>query len=300
MTLRAAGLVLSIVAFMAPGAGAQSRLEGAVEVFNGEVAPGAWFRIRDLNGAIEVHEATGRNVVVSATRRFTNRSNGEIKFDVKRDGSNVTVCAIWPSTYRCDANGYDSENRSRNDSDVGRVDFVVSLPRGVKLVAATGNGTVDIRNTGTEVEARSGNGEVTVIGAGGSVVAVSGNGDIDVDGAHGEVEARSGNGDIKVSTSAGPVSATTGNGRIDVQMASLTSGGDMEFSTGNGSIEVSFPPTLSAVVEANVSYSSLRTDFPMEMAARWNTRHVEGKIANGGRRIRFSTGNGRVTIRKNG
>jgi DUF4097 and DUF4098 domain-containing protein YvlB len=121
---------------------------------------------------------------------------------------------------------------------------------------------------------------------------------VTVEGARGEVEARTGNGEIKVSTSVGPVSARTGNGEIEVDMASLRGNDDMDFSTGNGSIEVAFPSNLSATVEANVAVKSFETDFPMEMAARWSSRHIEGKIGNGGRRIRLSTGNGHVRIRK--
>lgn len=302
MTLHVLAVVLAAFTISSPPAASQVTSEPSTQVFNGAVAPGAWFRIRNLKGSIDVREASGRNVVVSATRRSDSRSYGDVTFDVRRDGANVTVCAIWPRTTQCDASGYDYDydSRARNDSRIGRVDFVVELPKGIKLVAATGNGTVDVRNTGAEVEARSGNGEVTVLGAGGRVTAASGNGDLEVKGARGDVQARTGNGDIEVSTSAGPVTARTGNGRIDVDMASLRGDDDMDFSTGNGSIDVRFPSNLSAVVEANVPFKNLETDFPVEMAARWSSRHIEGKIGNGGRRIRFSTGNGHVRIRKIG
>ena len=112
------------------------------------------------------------------------------------------------------------------------------------------------------------------------------------------MEASTGNGDITVSTALGPVSASSGNGRIEVEMASLRSSEDMRFSTGNGSIDVGFPANLSAVIDARVPYKNFETDFPIEMAARWGSSGVEGKIGNGGRRIRFSTGNGHVRIRK--
>ena len=304
MTLNVFAIVLAVFTVGSPSAAAQVNTQPSTQVFNGPVASGAWLRIRNHRGAIEVRETSGRNVVVFANRRADSRGNGDVTFDVRRDGANVTVCAIWPHTTRCDASGYDydsdSDRRNRNDGNVGRVDFVVELPRGIKLVAATGNGTVDVRNAGEEVEARSGNGEITVHGAGGRVTAASGNGDLDVDGARGDVEARTGNGDIKVSTSTGPVSARTGNGRIDVDMASLRGDNDMDFSTGNGSIEVRFPSNLSAVVEANVASREFESDFPIQMAGRWSSRNVEGKIGNGGRRIRFSTGNGSVRIRKVG
>lgn len=270
----------------------------ATPVFTGEVAPGSWLRIRSLKGRIEVREGTGRNAVVNARRRFSVRPAGEIVFEVKRDGSNITVCAIWRRTVRCDADTYQS--RSGNDSDIGLVDFFVELPRGVKLVASTGNGDVTVRNAGAEVQARSGNGEVVVDGANGSVRASSGNGDIMVIRAAGPVTASTGNGNIKVVTARGPVSANTGNGRIEADMAALGGDDDMEFDTGNGSITIGFPADLAARIEANVSYNRLRTDFPIEVPARFSSRNVRGTIANGTRRIRFNTGNGRITLRKHG
>ena len=272
----------------------------AVQVFNGPVAQGAWFRLRNLKGAIEVRETSGRNVVVSASRRAGSGDDDDVRFDVQRDGGNVTVCVIWPRTQRCNANGYDydSGRGRRNDGHLDRVDFTVDLPKGINLVAATGNGTVYVRNTGAEVNASSGNGEVSVIAPGGGVKISSGNGDLDVERARGEVEASTGNGDITVSTSVGPVSASSGNGRIEVEMASLRGSEDMRFSTGNGSIDVAFPANLSAVIDARVPYRNFETDFPIDMAARWGSQSVEGKIGNGGRRIKFSTGNGHVRIRK--
>ena len=155
-----------------------------------------------------------------------------------------------------------------------------------------------MRNTGLEVEASSGNGEVTVVGASGRVTATSGNGDLEVKDVGGDVEAHTGNGDIEVSTSVGPVTANTGNGQIDVHMASLRGDDDMDFSTGNGSIEVSFPSNLSALVETNVPSRNVETDFPIEMESHWSSSRIEGKIGGGGRRIRFSTGNGHVRIKK--
>src|SRR5215210_741743 len=113
----------------------------SVQVFNGPVAQGAWFRVRNLKGAIDVRATTGRNVVVTASRRGGSGDEDDVRFNVLRDGANVTVCAIWPRTTRCDANGYNDEGsyRRRNDGGIERVDFVVELPRGINLVAGTGN-----------------------------------------------------------------------------------------------------------------------------------------------------------------
>jgi hypothetical protein len=286
----------------APAAFAQGSSD-PIEVFKGPVQSGAWLRIRSPNGRIDVRDGTGPNVTVTAVKRLDDYDRADVKFDVRRDGANVTVCAITPSTRRCDADGYDSRGSDYDDSDryrrrSARIDFTAIVPRGVRILASTGNGVVTVRNAGAEVQASSGNGEVSVLGANGRVRASSGNGDIEVDHAEGDVHASSGNGRIKVSTSMGPVSASTGNGRIEVDMRTISNPGDMSFSTGNGSITVRFPSNLSADIEANVPYRNFSTDFPIRMESGWGGRRIDGKIGNGGPRLRFSTGNGRVSIEK--
>jgi DUF4097 and DUF4098 domain-containing protein YvlB len=285
---RSAALALLLAA---SAAGAQE-----VPVFSGRMQSGAWLRIRNYKGDIRVIETSGSTVTVNARRRFERREYDETKFEVKRDGDNVTVCAITERTRRCDEEGYDS--RGGDDRSVGRSDFTVSLPRGVKLLASTGNGEVDVQNAGAEVRASSGNGEVNVNGARGRVSASSGNGDVSVDRADGDVEVSSGNGDIRVTTSKGPVSASTGNGGIDVSMSSLSGSGDMEFSTGNGTITVAFPSNLSATIEASGSYKGFETDFPINMGRGFSGNRVRGTIGSGARRIRLSTGNGQIRLRK--
>ncbi len=298
--LQAVAIILAAFTIGTQPATPQATPENPSQVFSGAVAPGSWFRLRNHKGTIEVRQGSGSNVVVYATRRsnFGYSDNGNPTYDVLRDGSNVTLCVNWPDTERCDARGYQYHSRGRYDREVGSVDFVVELPRGVKVVAATGNGRINVRDAGAEVDASSGNGEVSVLGAGGRVSISSGNGELQVEAAHGDVDASTGNGDVTISTSTGPVSVSTGNGRINVDMAALKSDGDMEFSTGNGSIEVKFPSNLSAIVEASGSAKDFETDFPMQMDAGWSSRHLEAKIGNGGRRIRFSTGNGHIRIRK--
>lgn len=294
MLIRAALLLL--LASSATAADAQSSTGRSSPVFRGEIERGSWLRIRNLKGEIDVRETSGNTAVVYAQHRTSARRSREMRIETRRDGSSVTICAIWEGTRRCDAEGYDTRGGDHND--LGVVDFTVELPRGVKLLASTGNGEVSVRNAGEEVKASSGNGEVSVLGAAGRVSASSGNGDIEVTGARGDVRASSGNGDITVSTTRGPVTASTGNGRIDANMTTLDTEGDMEFSSGNGSITVTLPSNLSATIEANVPVRNFTTDFALTLPSRWNSRRIRGTIGGGGRRIRLSTGNGKVTLRK--
>ena len=171
--------VALLLALAAPVAEAQNSSE-ARQVFNGQVAQGAWLRIRAHKGTIRVEEASGNTATVTARTRYRSSSSDEVTYEVKRDGPNVTVCSITARTRRCDEEGYDSRS-GRNDREEGSSDFTVALPRGVRLLASTGNGDVDIRNAGAEVKASSGNGEVNVSNVRGRVSASSGNGDILVD-----------------------------------------------------------------------------------------------------------------------
>ena len=289
--------LLAVISLLPAIAQAQDDLSAPRQIFTGEVTNGTWLRIRTMKGNIQVRESSGGRAVVTAARGSGRGSTAGITFDVVKDASGVTVCVIYPHTRRCDENGYQSSWR-RSDGDLASIDLTVELPKGVRLAASTGNGDVNVRGAGAEVQASSGNGEVRVLGAGGRVRASSGNGEIEVSDAKGDVNASSGNGDIIVGTTMGPVSASTGNGRITVRMATLSAAGDMEFSTGNGSIDVSLPSNLSADVVANVSLRNFETEFPMQLPGRFSGRRIEGKIGDGGRRIRMSTGNGSVSLRK--
>ena len=165
--IRRAFAVLLVVT--APVLGAQE------QVFSGSVPSGSWLRIRNYKGDVRVSETSGSTVTVSARRRDDNT-----RFEIKRDGNNVTICATTEYTTRCDARGYSSHS-TRRDQTISRSDLTVSLPRGLKLLASTGNGDVDIRGAGEEVSASSGNGEVNVSGARGRVSASTGNGEIRVE-----------------------------------------------------------------------------------------------------------------------
>jgi len=279
-------------------AGAQD--SNTKQVFNGQVPSGAWLRIRSHKGDIRVTETSGSTATVTARTRYRYSDSDEVTYEVKRDGANVTICSITVRTRRCDDEGYDSrgsDSRRYNDRGEGSADFTVSLPRGVKLLASTGNGEVDVRGAVSDVRASSGNGEVNVSG-GSSVKASSGNGEVSVEGAQDEVEASTGNGTIRVKTSKGPVSAHSGNGSIDVQMQSLSRADDMEFTTGNGSITVAFPSNLSARIDANGSFRNFETDFPIEMGRGFSGNRVRGTIGSGASNIRLSTGNGQIRLRK--
>ena len=126
----------------------------------------------------------------------------------------------------------------------------------------------------------------------------TGNGALTVDGAQGPVQASSGNGRVRVTTAAGPVNASTGNGDIDVSMRSLKQPDNMSFDTGNGHITVLLPAGFQGEVDSQTGNGKVITDFPISVDGRLDTQHLRGTIGKGGPRIRLSTGNGDLELRK--
>src|SRR5689334_6483612 len=120
MRMRTASILLLSLPFMA--ASAQEN------VFSGQVPSGAWLRLRTPHGDIKVDESAGNTVTVSARQR-RGRDDDDARFDVQKDGNNVTICAIIRQTRRCDAD--ENEVKWTRGRDMTSVDFIVSLPKGV-------------------------------------------------------------------------------------------------------------------------------------------------------------------------
>lgn len=261
--------------------------------WSGRLAAGATFGIRHYNGPIDVRESTTDRVEFRAERR--NRRSGEMSFAVENTSDGVTICGVWRGRNACD-----SDRRGGGDWNEGPPSsrLTVLLPKGVRLHANTGNGDVTVEKASNDVEVRSGNGDVRITLTAGQVDVTTGNGELEIDGATGPVRATTGNGRVYVLTSTGPVTARTGNGEIDVRMKTLTGTSDMQFTTGNGSVTVALPSNFNGEIDASTGHGEFRSDFEIRILGRLNPRHIRGTIGEGGRRIRMSTGNGRLELRK--
>jgi hypothetical protein len=177
------------------------------------------------------------------------------------DGS-ILVCAFWTENATCSESGYrsNSEGRSRNN-DVA-VDFEVRLPKGV------------------------------------SVGAWSVNGEVSVDGATAEVDAGSVNGNVDATSSGGPVQSRSVNGNVHARMGRLGGDEDLDFSTVNGNVIAEFETDIDANIELSTVNGRFQTDWPVTITGRVDPRHLRATLGKGGRRIRLSTVNGNVELRK--
>jgi hypothetical protein len=285
-------LALATVVTMGTQAEAQDRYN-----WDGNIPAGATLRVATGGGNVNVTRAQGATARVRGEVRRPNGGDEEIRFELRRDGQDVTICAL--------AGDADCTERGiRNDDNRGRrravADFTVELPAGVVIAASSGNGDVAVAGATAAVRASSGNGSVRVDAGATEVSASSGNGSVRVEGARSAVNASSGNGRIDVSTAAGPVTASSGNGDIRVSMASLRTPGDLTFSSGNGSVTLMLPENFGAELDATTGSGSIESAFAVTTSGRIGSGRLRGTIGSGGRKLRISTGNGRISLQRAG
>lgn len=240
--------------------------------WSGAVPAGRTLYVRNMNGAIRVEGTSGNTVEVVAYKKANRRASpSDVRITVEqRSGrGDVIICAVWyERETRCDEDGY-SVRSSRDwfgwnrDGDRGSVsvEFVVRLPRGVRITASSVNGGLEI------------------------------------DGVDSEVDARTTNGGVRARTSGGPVRARTTNGNLDIRVGDLGSG-PLDYSTTNGGIILEVPQNSSADLDLRTVNGSISSDFPLTIEGRFNTRAVRGTIGRGGQQIRLHTTNGSIQLRR--
>jgi DUF4097 and DUF4098 domain-containing protein YvlB len=124
------------------------------------------------------------------------------------------------------------------------------------------------------------------------------NGEVRVEGVESEVEANSVNGSVYVDTRGGPVSASTVNGSVRASMGRFDLQSDLRFSSVNGTVIVEFAEEINAEVDLSTVNGRFLTDFPVTITGRIDPRRLRATLGKGGPRIRLSTVNGNVELRR--
>jgi DUF4097 and DUF4098 domain-containing protein YvlB len=124
------------------------------------------------------------------------------------------------------------------------------------------------------------------------------NGGIEVRDVSTEVRAATVNGSITARSAGGPVYAKTVNGSINVSMGAMGRADDLEYETVNGAITLEFPANFGADLELSTVNGRVSTDFPITVSGTLSPRRLRGTVGDGRTRVRASTVNGSVTLRK--
>ena len=230
------------------------------------IPAGQWIRVRNLNGAMRVRAASDDKVEVVATKTWRRGDPRDVRIESRKssDGS-ILVCAFWTENASCSETSYESHNdgwrRGDRNNDVA-VDFEIRVPKGVKVGVWSVNGAVS------------------------------------VDGASSEVRAGTVNGSVDAVSASGPVVASTVNGSVHATMGRFEGDQDLNYSTVNGTIVAEFTGDVDADVDLSTVNGRFMTDWPVTLTGRIDPRHLRATLGKGGRRIRMSTVNGNVELRK--
>jgi hypothetical protein len=259
---------LSLTALLAAPAllPAQERSSDRSWTFNEKVPAGQWVRVRNLNGDLRVRASSSDRVEITAIKSWRRGDPKDVRIETRRssDGS-VLVCAFWTESATCSETSYKSSSHDdgwrRRDNDVA-VDFEIRVPKGVKVGVWGVNGGVSVEGASSEVNAGTVNGSVDAVSVG------------------------------------GPVQASTVNGSVHATMGRFDGDQDLTYSTVNGTVVAEFTGDVDADIDLSTVNGRFQTDWPVTISGRIDPRRLRATLGKGGRRIRMSTVNGNVELRK--
>jgi hypothetical protein len=262
-TLSAAAVLLLIG--LPSIAGAQ-RVEGRFERTLTVTAP-ADVEVVSGSGSIEVRPGSSDRIEVTA------------RISAREGGFGRSSLSAEERVRRIEANPpiEQTGNRVRigviDDEDVREgvsISYMLTVPSQTTLQSRTGSGSHIIEGLRGAIEAASGSGSIRIRDAGSEVRASTGSGSIDADNVRGSFRANSGSGSILGFRVGDAIDVRTGSGRIDVTQ---DGSGDVEASSGSGSI------TLSGIrggVRASAASGSLRVQG--EPTSEWRLSTASGSV----------------------
>ncbi len=153
----------------------------------------------------------------------------------------------------------------RGDDEGVTVSFEIEVPRNMEMNLDTRNGGISIQSYG------------------------------------GRADARTVNGGISLDDVGGDIRATTVNGGISIALDGRRwEGAGLDAETRNGGVSMSLPSDFSAELDAATTNGGIDVDFPITVQGRLTriNRHITATIGSGGPRLRVTTTNGGVRIRR--
>lgn len=257
--------LLLVAALLAPAtvASAQGSEQTSNFRWSEHIDAGRSVKISNINGTVTVRAGSGDRVEVTAVKRWRRGDPASVKIYAAREGGDIRVCPLYNRREDCnDHDRRDDDRRNRDYDDDVQVDFTVSVPRGVNVSAATVNGPVSVTGATENVDAATVNGDVTV---------------------------ESGRGRLSGTTVSGTVHATV-----------ITRPSDMEFTTVNGSVIAELASNIGVDLEMTTVNGNLNTDYDVVLrSGRFNPFNVNAHLGpSGGPRMRLTTVNGDVTLKK--
>ena len=234
-----------------------------------EIAPGGTVNIFNNGGSVNLHSDNGRQLVVV----YTEHSD---KVEVDQ--------SVTPDKRRVEFHTHTIANQ-KPTSDEARVDYDVTVPRGIFVAVSGAGATIVADNMSGDLNLSSDTGQITVrnvyqshikVRSVAAAVSLSGinNSTVDITTTAGAVEL------INVYGPKAKVKAGTASGNITYK-GDCAGGGEYSFATHSGAIDVFMPETASVDLTAHTDTGTLQTDFAFTKKEHTYLRDKSGSSFSG-------------------
>lgn len=132
--------------------------------WNGRVPAGGILEIRGLNGPVRVEATGGEQVDVLASRKGPRALLAALEVKFVEHARGVTICSVWQGLAVSSSQRVERRH-CRGVAEV-HVDIVARVPPGVRVVASTVNGDIEVVGLTSTVEADAANGRVRFLSSG--------------------------------------------------------------------------------------------------------------------------------------
>jgi DUF4097 and DUF4098 domain-containing protein YvlB len=264
----------------------------------------------DRGGAVDLSLISGKirvtgwdrpEVKVSATIE-----SGRLRFDANSSRVSVSV----------EDTDNDGRRRNRHNNNVGDAQYVVSVPRGSRLIMEAVSGDVMAKGSQGEIEANSVSGDVDVSDGVRAVSAESVSGSVHASQVNGNLRTETVSGDLRAENVSGNVQASSVSGTIrlvgiqskDVRTETVSGditytgtiepSGRYNFEAHSGTIRLNIPRGSGAQFSVETFSGDVNADVPVTIPPGGSRREgrMDFKIGDGRARVTANTFSGQIVI----
>jgi len=273
----------------------------------------------DTRSRIDTTIAFDRNGTVTLVA-----GNGDISVSGSTDGQLRVRVASENNDVRFDASSGRATVQIANGRHGSDGKFEVSVPQGVRVIARSQSGDIQIRGTHGEVEVHAQNGDVIVEDVATRLTVNTLSGEITAANIVGDVEIGTTSGDVKINDLRGSVDVATVSGDIDLRgltsklVRAKTTSGDVTFdglvdpagrydlTAHSGDIRIHVQRDASAQLTVSTWNGGIDSQFPITLKPGEhgigiaNSKRFTFDIGGGAARISAETFSGDITVSSNG
>ena len=220
--------------------------------WQGRIPAGQSIEINSVYGSIHAEPACGDRAEVLAYRAGKAIDPSEVRVEMVQNPGGVTFIAHYPDS---------PLDPTAMPAGAARIDFTVRVPKGVRFIGRTVNGSVEARSLRSDAAAYTVNGNVLM-------------------------------------STEGEAQAETVNGSITATLGHAGAHKSLKFSTVNGAITLKVPAGVNASVHAKTKHGGISTDFRLPVTNQLAGGTVNGRLGKGGPELNVNTINGDIHLRR--